>query len=263
MNKRGRIEIDIPNPDERKSAMLWLILKIAFENLLLFGLHFEGKNNFPKQLSSKEETACLEIISNAESSEEDVKAARDKLIIHNLRLVAYIVNKKYPDFSDPDDLVSIGTIGLIRASETFDPKKNNRFSTYASRCIDNQIKMHFRKIKHRRDEVYISEPIDCDAEGNSLTIEDIYSSDVNIEQAAELKIDSEKLYRFIEEELDSREREIICKRYGIADKNGKITKPMTQREIAKKMGISRSYISRIEKKALEKLRARFEERDLI
>ena len=120
--------------------------------------------------------------------------------------------------------------------------------------------MHFRKIKHRREEVLISEPIDCDAEGNSLTIEDIYSSDVNIEQTAELKINSEKLYKFISEELDRREREIICRRYGIPDENGKVTRPMTQREIAKKLDISRSYISRIEKKALEKVRRRFDER---
>ncbi|MCH5203392.1 MAG: sigma-70 family RNA polymerase sigma factor [Oscillospiraceae bacterium] len=240
--------------------MFWLIVKLALENFLFFGLHFEGKRNFPKQLSSKEETHCLEIMSSSESTEIEIKAARDKLIVHNLRLVAYIVNKKYPDFADADDLVSIGTIGLIRAAETFDPNKNNKFSTYASRCIDNQIKMHFRKIKHQREEIFISEPIDCDAEGNSLTIEDIYSSDINIEQTAELKINSEKLYRFISEELDEREREIICKRYGVADKNGKVTRPMTQREIAKQMGISRSYISRIEKKALEKLRARFDER---
>ena len=125
--------------------MIWLIVKLALENLLFFGLHFEGKNNFPKQLSAKEEAKCLEIMTNPESSEEEIKAASDKLIVHNLRLVAYIVNKKYPDFIDSDDLVSIGTIGLIRAAETFDAKKNNKFSTYASRCIDNAI-TQFRKI---------------------------------------------------------------------------------------------------------------------
>ncbi len=119
--------------------MIWLIVKLALENLLLFGLHFEGKNNFPKQLSAKEEQRCLEIMSSAESTEFEKKEARDKIIVHNLRLVAYIVNKKYPDFADIDDLVSIGTIGLIRAAETFDPSKNNKFSTYASRCIDNPI----------------------------------------------------------------------------------------------------------------------------
>ena len=117
--------------------------------------------------------------------------------------------------------------------------------------------MYFRKIKHKQTELFISEPIESDAEGNSLTIEDIVSSSINVEQTAELSIESEKLYRYISEELDDREREIICKRYGIADIDGSICKPMTQREIAKQMGISRSYISRIEKKALEKLNKRF------
>ena len=231
-----------------------LLIKLALQNLLFFGLHFEGKNNFPKQLSPKEEAECLKRI--AEGDEE----ARDKLIVHNLRLVAYIVNKKYPDCKDADDLVSIGTIGLIRAAETFDCAQNNRFSTYASRCIDNQIKMYFRKMKHKQTELYISEPIESDSEGNALTIEDIISSNINVEQIAELKIDSERLYRFIIEELDEREREIICKRYGVADVDGSVCRPMTQKEIAKKLGISRSYISRIEKRALEKLRARFEQR---
>ena len=119
--------------------------------------------------------------------------------------------------------------------------------------------MHYRKIKHQLTEVYIDEPLDTDAEGNTLTLADIYSSDVNIEEETMLKINSEKLYKFIAEELDERECEIIAKRYGIPDKDGRICKPLTQREIAKELKISRSYISRIEKKALEKLRARFDE----
>lgn len=118
--------------------------------------------------------------------------------------------------------------------------------------------MHFRKIKHQQTEMSISDPIDCDLEGNALTIEDIFASSINVEQLAELKINSEKLYRFIEE-LDDREREIICKRYGVPNMDGRLCKPMTQREIAKEMGISRSYISRIEKKALTKLNKRFNE----
>lgn len=229
-----------------------LLLKLALQNLLFFGLHFEKKNNFPKQLSSKEEAECIKEI--AAGSEQ----AREKLIIHNLRLVAYIVNKNYPDARDPDDLVSIGTIGLIRAVETFDFRKGNQFSTYASKCIDNQIKMHFRKIKHQQTELYINDPIENDGEGNALTLADIFSSDVNVENEVELKIYSEKLYQFMSEELTEREREIICKRYGVANSDGKVCKPLTQREIAKQLGISRSYISRIEKRALEKLRARFE-----
>ncbi|MBE6890126.1 MAG: sigma-70 family RNA polymerase sigma factor [Ruminococcaceae bacterium] len=231
--------------------MFDIFIQLALENLLFFGLHLENRNMFPKQLSKKEEAECIKRIAAGDPT------ARNTLIEHNLRLVAYIVNKNYPDSNEQDDLISIGTIGLIRAAETFDYQKGNHFSTYASKCIDNQIKMYFRKIKHQLTEISISEPIDSDSEGNALTLADIFSSDINIEEDVLLKINSEKLYRFIEEELDEREREIIAKRYGIPDKDGKVCKPLTQREIAKKLGISRSYISRIEKRALEKLRNRF------
>ncbi len=118
--------------------------------------------------------------------------------------------------------------------------------------------MHFRKIKHQLTEVYINDPIESDSEGNALTIADIFSSGINVENDVELKINSEKLYKFIGEELTDREREIICKHYGVSDIDGSVCKPLTQREIAKKLNISRPYISRIEKRALEKLRARFE-----
>jgi len=232
-------------------TMFDIFIQLALENLLFFGLHLENRNMFPKQLSKKEEAECIKRIAAGDPT------ARNTLIEHNLRLVAYIVNKNYPDSNEQDDLISIGTIGLIRAAETFDYQKGNHFSTYASKCIDNQIKMYFRKIKHQLTEISISEPIDSDSEGNALTLADIFSSDINIEEDVLLKINSEKLYRFIEEELDEREREIIAKRYGIPDKDGKVCKPLTQREIAKKLGISRSYISRIEKRALEKLRNRF------
>lgn len=229
-----------------------ILLKLALQNLLFFGLHFEGKNMFPKQLSPKEEAECIREM--AAGSEQ----ARDKLIIHNLRLVAYIVNKNYSEARDPDDLVSIGTIGLIRAVETFDLRKGNQFSTYASKCIDNQIKMYFRKIKHQLTEVNINDPIESDGEGNVMTLADIFSSGVNVEKDVELKIYSDKLYKFMGETLTPREREIICKRYGVAGADGTVCRPLPQREIAKQLGISRSYVSRIEKKALEKLRARFE-----
>ncbi len=232
--------------------MNMLLIKLVLQNMFFIGLHFDGKNKFPRQLSPKEEAECLRLAA------EGNKEARDKLVIHNLRLVAYIVAKKYSDCKEADDLVSIGTIGLIRASETFDCSQNIRFSTYASRCIDNQIKMHFRKMKHRMTEVYINEPMESDAEGNALTIADILSSGIDIARDVELKIDTEKLYAAIESELDDRERTIICKRYGVSAPDGSVCKPMTQREIAKEMGISRSYISRIEKRALEKLRSQFE-----
>ena len=119
--------------------------------------------------------------------------------------------------------------------------------------------MHFRKIKRQQSEVYINEPLETDSEGNTLTIADILASNVNIEEETELRINSQKLYRYIDEELDEREKEIICKRYGIRDDRGFVCEAMTQREIAKQLKISRSYISRIEKKALEKLRRRFEQ----
>ena len=234
------------------------LLEFALQNLLFIGLHLDSRSSFPKQLSPKEEEECIALIAQGDMD------ARGKLIEHNLRLVAYIVNKNYPEAvrgcqQDADDLISIGTIGLIRAAETFDYTKGRRFSTYASRCIDNQIKMHFRKIKRQQSEVYINEPLETDSEGNTLTIADILASNVNIEEETELRINSQKLYRYIEEELDEREKEIICKRYGIRDGRGYVCEAMTQREIAKQLKISRSYISRIEKKALEKLRRRFEQ----
>ncbi len=229
-----------------------VFIKFAIQNLLFFGLHLDGKNMFPKRLSKAEEA---DVIARVAAGDEK---ARDTLIEHNLRLVAYIVNKYYPDSNEQEDLISIGTIGLIRAAETYDYQKGNFFSTYASKCIDNQIKMYFRKIKHQLTEISLSEPIDSDSEGNALTLADICSADTNIEEDAILRINSEKLYRFISEELDEREREIISKRYGIPDSSGKVCKPLTQREIAKELKISRSYISRIEKKALQKLRARFD-----
>lgn len=233
------------------------LLEFALQNLLFIGLHLDSRSSFPKQLSPKEEEECIALIAQGDMD------ARGKLIEHNLRLVAYIVNKNYPEAvrgcqQDADDLISIGTIGLIRAAETFDYTKGRRFSTYASRCIDNQIKMHFRKIKRQQSEVYINEPLETDSEGNTLTIEDILASNVNIEEETELRINSQKLYRYIDEELDEREKEIICKRYGIRDGRGFVCEAMTQREIAKQLKISRSYISRIEKKALEKLRKRFD-----
>ena len=234
------------------------LLEFVLQNLLFIGLHLDCRSSFPKQLSKAEERECIEKIAAGDAD------ARNVLIEHNLRLVAYIVNKNYPESirgsqQDADDLISIGTIGLIRAAETFDYSKGSHFSTYASRCIDNQIKMHFRKIKRQQSEVYINEPLETDSEGNTLTIADILSSGVNIEEDTELRINSQKLYKYIEEELDEREKEIICKRYGIRDGRGFVCEAMTQREIAKQLKISRSYISRIEKKALEKLRRRFEQ----
>ncbi|MBO6230415.1 MAG: RNA polymerase sporulation sigma factor SigK [Ruminiclostridium sp.] len=225
------------------------LLQTALRSLFILALHLDGIS-YPRQLTKKEEEKLTEKAALGDSK------ARNKLIEHNLRLVAYIVNKHYGDCRDTDDLVSIGTIGLIRAAETFDPSKDISFSTYASTCIQNQIKMHFRKNKHRASEVYLNDPIDTDKNGNEITMADIFSDDVCVDDEVDLKIDTQKLYRFVNSVLDSREREIIIARYGLAV-DGKAEKPLTQREVAEKLGISRSYVSRIEKHAIDKLREEF------
>ena len=216
-------------------------------NLLYFALHITGTGSFPRPLSAREERECLERIAQGD---QDAKA---RLIEHNLRLVAHIIKKYYAAFKDQDDLISIGTIGLIKAVSTFKPEKSVRFATYASRCIENEVLMHFRNKKKSAQDVYISDPIDTDKDGNSLTLMDIMAEDDNIVDCIDLHIKSEQLYHFIEGALDERERQIIIMRYGLGG-----TRPLTQREVADHLKISRSYVSRIEKKAIGALRARFE-----
>lgn len=215
-------------------------------NLLYFALHVTGAGSFPRPLSAKEERECLDAIAQGDD------AAKALLIEHNLRLVAHIIKKYYASFKDQEDLISIGTIGLIKAVSTFNPSKNTRFATYASRCIENEVLMHFRNKKKSAQDVYISDPIDTDKEGNSLTLMDIMAEDDNIIERIDLHMKSERLYGFISSVLDAREKQIILMRYGLGG-----TAPLTQREVSKKLDISRSYVSRIEKKAVEKLRAAF------
>lgn len=228
------------------------IFETVFGNLFFLALHLDNKGVFPKQFTRKEEEECLRRIADGD------ERARNELIEHNLRLVAYIVRKSYNDSREQEDLISIGTIGLIRAAQTFDAEKSVNFSTYAGKCIDNQIKMHFRKIKHIQTEVYMNEPLETDKDGNQITIADIFADSLNLGDEVDLRIDLQKLYRYVNEELDEREKTIICRRYGLNTTKGVVDRPMTQREVAKELNISRSYISRIEKKALEKLRERFE-----
>lgn len=232
--------------------MFTSLIQTALQSLMFFALHFENSNSFPKQLSRKEEESCIAAIANGDQE------ARNRLIEHNLRLVAFIVKKHYSDSKEQDDLISIGIIGLIKATETFDYNRNINFSTYASKCINNQIRMHFRKIKHQSTEVYMDAPIDSDSEGNIITIADIFKDNANVADEVDLKINMQKLYKYINEELDQRETEIIAKRYGIANNSYSVQKIQTQREVAKELGISRSYVSRIEKRALEKLKYRFD-----
>jgi len=212
-----------------------------------FILHVCKSGTFPKPLSAKEEEEYL-----LRCKQGDIEA-RNKLVEHNLRLVAHIIKKYYALQSDHDDLVSIGTIGLIKAINTFDMNKNIRLSSYASRCIENEILMHFRGTKKSSQDISLNETIDTDKDGNPLTLMDVLSVEENYAEELDIKVKSSKLYEYINSELSDREKEIIILRYGL---NGK--EPLTQREVAKLMGISRSYISRIEKRALQLLRKKYD-----
>lgn len=201
---------------------------------------------FPKPLSAKEEQECLKAL--AEGSLE----ARNTLIERNLRLVAHIVKKYYSAVSDQDDLISIGTIGLIKGISTFDGEKSAKLSTYCARCIENEILMYFRAAKKNSWEVSLDDPIDTDKEGNALALMDIISCEDLGLAKVELEDNYQLMHKYISECLDEREKEIIVLRYGLEG-----SEPFTQREIAVKKGISRSYVSRIEKKALQKLENAF------
>ncbi len=228
--------------------MLDFILRLFGSKLLLFALHFESEGHFPKPLKPDEERRCFELMAAGDRS------AREKLIAHNLRLVAHIVKKFGTSSSDPDDLLSIGTIGLIKAVETYDHTKANRFASYGARCVENEILMYFRSTKKQAAEVHFDEPVDVDKNGNCLTLMDIIADeDMSVEDKCELKIQlgllGEKL-----KSLDERERQIITLRYGLDN-----APPMPQREVAKLLGISRSYVSRLEKKALGELREQMQQ----
>ncbi|NLN48826.1 MAG: RNA polymerase sporulation sigma factor SigK [Clostridiales bacterium] len=218
-----------------------LITQTMSDIILLFG-YIQSTNSFPQPLTSKEEEYYLE---RYNQGDED---AKNILIERNLRLVAHIV-KKYGSGKDSDDLISIGTIGLIKAIVTYDGEKGTRLATYAARCIENEILMTIRASKKLKSEVSIHEPIGVDKEGNEISLLDILGSDCDeILDKVELKIQVKKLYKMMEKALKDRERCIIELRYGLI--NG-VCK--TQREIAQMMGISRSYVSRIEKRAIKKL----------
>ena len=177
--------------------------------------------------------------------------ARNVLIERNLRLVAHIIKKYYATSKDQDDLVSIGTIGLIKGISTFNHQKGARLATYAARCIENEILMYFRNQKKRQNDVNISDPIETDSEGNSLTFLDIICEEEAFAENLDLKINSKKLYEFLEK-FPEREKKILIMRYGLYN-----SKAYTQREISKKLGISRSYVSRIESRAIKRMNEYF------
>ncbi len=219
-------------------------------NLLYFTLHVLGSGgSFPKPLSSEEESYYLQKMKEGDTE------ARSILIEHNLRLVAHIIKKYYANCADQDDLVSIGTVGLIKAVSTFDGDKGIRLATYASRCIENEILMFFRTQKKTQGDVSMDEPIDSDKDGNELTLRDTLAVEDTVIDDVELRIRTEQLSRFLRR-LPVRERMILELRYGIG---GRV--PMAQREVANVLGISRSYVSRLEKKALCDLKRMFSPED--
>ena len=226
--------------------MLLGTILAAIQNFLFFVLHVTGPGSFPQPLSEKEEKKYL-----VEMKQGD-KRARSKLIEHNLRLVAHIVKKYYSSTNDQDDLVSIGTIGLIKAIDSFDLSKGIRLSSYAARCIENEVLMFFRNSKKSAQDVSMNEPIDTDKDGNALVLMDVMSVEDCIIDELDTKIKSEKLLSYMNEVLSDREKIVILLRYGL-DGN----QQLAQREVAKILGISRSYVSRIEKKALSTLNKRF------
>lgn len=226
--------------------MFSMLIAAVLEHLLWFKLHVEGNGSFPKPLSAAKEK---EYFTRKEQGDE---AARGLLIEHNLRLVAHIAKKYYSSTNDQDDLISIGTIGLIKAVNTYSSEKGTRFATYAARCIENEILMHFRNVKKTAGDVYISDSQDGEGEGG-ITLMDMFADEESLIDGIDLKIRAEQLHRHIKNCLDGRERMIIELRYGLGGR-----RPLTQREIAKKLEISRSYVSRIEKKALFRLREEFE-----
>jgi len=202
--------------------------------------------NFPPPLNSREEEEAFRA---ARAGSED---ARQKLILHNLRLVAHMVRKYYATAKNQEDLVSIGTIGLVKAVDSFKIDNGARFATYAAKCIQNEILMHFRAQKKLGAEVSMNDTIDVDRDGNPLTYTDVISSDENLTEDVMRHVEGERALMLVRTRLDPRERQVITLRFGLGGGPA-----MTQREIAVKLGISRSYVSRIEKAAIAKLREGF------
>ncbi len=209
-------------------------------------LKISSNSAFPPPLSKEEEKEYFKRTKNGDIN------ARTKLIEHNLRLVAHIAKKYSSSGFEQDDLISVGSIGLIKAIDSYNPDSGTVFATYAGKCLQNEILMYFRSQKKLSAETLLSDAVDTDKDGNPLTYMDIISCEDNILEEIEFKINSRKAIKAVNELLDDREKEIIVLRYGLGGK-----KPITQREIASKLGISRSYVSRLEKSAIEKLRTRF------
>ena len=220
----------------------------ALKNIFFFALHVDSSGVFPKPLSKKEEEECFRLM-----NEKNDMAARNRLIEHNLRLVAHIIKKYYSKSKDQEELISVGTIGLIKAVKTFRPDKQIKLATYASRCIENEILMFLRKSSQYKNEISIDEPLNIDYDGNELLLSDVLGTDEDIVNKG---IESESERNMLLQAVDSlkgREKQIMQMRFGL--KNGK---EMTQKEVADEIGISQSYISRLEKRIIKKLRINLE-----
>ena len=216
-----------------------------------FVLSAAPSQNFPGVLDPEEEKRLFE-----KYREENDKVSRDKLIIHNQRLVSHIVRKYYGTQKNTEDLLSIGTIGLIKSIDSYNPGCKVKFATYAAKCIQNEILMYFRSQKKLSKEVSINETIDIDKEGNPLTYMDIIKVEDDIADELDRKYRTKRAMYCIKNMLDRRERTILIHRFGLNNR-----RPMTQREVAEKLNISRSYVSRIEKGALDKIRDYLERND--
>ena len=214
-----------------------LIMHIAY---MILGV--EQSHKFPPALSGAEEREYFRLARNGDVN------ARNKLIEHNLRLVAHIVRKYYISNKNTDDLISVGTIGLVKAVDSFNYENGARFATYGAKCIQNEILMLFRSQKKYGCEVSLDDTIDIDKDGNALTYIDIISTEDSIADDVDKKIKITKALEYIRDNLDEREKQIIIMRYGLGN-----TRSYTQREIAQILDISRSYVSRIEKSVLEKI----------
>ena len=214
---------------------------------MLLSLHLSG-GSFPRPLSAQEEKKYVERMLAG-----DIEA-RNVLVEHNLRLVAHIAKKYYTQSDEQDDLISIGTIGLIKGVSTYRPDKGVRLATYASRCIENEVLMHFRGSRKSAGDLSLSDSIDTDSDGNSLSLIDVLADEEDMSERVVQTDLCQHLSQLIDNVLDEREAEILRLRYGL---NGDAA--LTQRETARRCGISRSYVSRLEKKALEKLKRKLEE----
>lgn len=225
-------------------------LLMLLKNLIIFSSYVTEKSTFPKPLSKEKEREYLQ------KSADGDKEAKEILVRHNLRLVAHIA-KKYTNYGDNDELISIGSIGLIKAIESFKSDKGTQLATYASRCIENEILMTMRSSKKHRSNISLNEPIGVDRDGNELTIMDMLCDSGSVIEDVENGILMERVLKITRASLDEREYDIIKLRYGLGGVGA-----LTQREVATKFGISRSYVSRIEKRALQKIKEHISKEDL-